>query len=376
MSILMKQFLAVAIVAAVLPCAVPTTILAAEWEEYSPYYEDDAWYDVSEWLDGNDYNPTDEVVGVWDDEVYDATKVESDTDNDWYGYDTNDESDNWYYDYYDDDYAYYDSDDNDGLYDYSYTYYDFDNDAYYDAYTSSYDSDSDGSFDRFSYVTFGNQKESNESANANQTETQKKAKSEAQASKQHAVTGNVEKTKTVKVRSGERLVAQVASDKGQTIAVDLGPKDQKDQSSQSGQASQPMVKEGQQITAHGPMIKVGDKQVLLAQKVKVDNGQEQKINRSGRQISGKIAKMKTIKVREMEHQMVILDLSDGKQILVDLGPNDKLQVQLAEGDQIAVQGVPVKVQDKAVIIANSVTKGNEKAQIERTARKDKTKASS
>lgn len=26
---------------------------ADEWEENTPYYEDDAWYDVTEWFDGN-----------------------------------------------------------------------------------------------------------------------------------------------------------------------------------------------------------------------------------------------------------------------------------------------------------------------------------
>jgi hypothetical protein len=44
----------------------------------APYYEDDAWFDISEWLDGNDYNPTDEIAGKWDDETYDWSAVESD----------------------------------------------------------------------------------------------------------------------------------------------------------------------------------------------------------------------------------------------------------------------------------------------------------
>lgn len=74
--------------------------------------------------------------------------------------------------------------------------------------------------------------------------------------------------------------------------------------------------------------------------------------------------------------MAILELSEGKQILVDLGQADKLQIEIKEGDQVDVRGVPVKVKDKAVIIANSVTKGSEKVTIERTAGKDKAKASS
>jgi hypothetical protein len=44
--------------------AAPSQLTAEEWEEHTPYYEDDALLDVTEWLDGNDYNPTDERFGV------------------------------------------------------------------------------------------------------------------------------------------------------------------------------------------------------------------------------------------------------------------------------------------------------------------------
>lgn len=364
----LNQRLPAALLAAAVPWALPSTTLAEEWEENSVYYEDDAWYDITEWLDGNDYNPTDESAGVWNDEVYDSAAVESDVDSDWFGYDRQDETDNWYYDYYDDDYAYYDYGDDDGMYEYSYSYYDYDDDAYYDAFSSSYDSDDDGFFDSYSYVTFDT---AADSKNAEQTKQQVSQQGKAGAAKQSSVSGKVEKTKTVKVRSGDRLVAQVTSDQGKAVVVDLGPKGQGGE-----QSATPMVKQGQQISAKGPMIKVGDKQVLLAQTVKVADGQEQQVSRSGRQISGKVAKVKTARIRGQEHQMAIVDLAAGKQILVDLGRADKLQVEIKEGDQLDISGVPVKVNDKAVIIANSVTKGGEKVKIERTARKDKAKASS
>jgi len=78
----------------------------------SAHYEDDAWYDISEWMDGNDYNPTDESVWRWDDEVYNAHEDTSDDwDNDVYGYDDDNTSDRWFYDYYDDNYRSYYTDD-------------------------------------------------------------------------------------------------------------------------------------------------------------------------------------------------------------------------------------------------------------------------
>ena len=57
-----RMMLAAAIGAAM---AFPVATLQAddEFGDNTPYYEDDAWYDVSEWFDGNDYNPTDEAIG-------------------------------------------------------------------------------------------------------------------------------------------------------------------------------------------------------------------------------------------------------------------------------------------------------------------------
>ena len=133
-----------------------TRLIAAEWEKSNPYYEDDAWYDISEWFDGNDYNPTDEVFGRWDDETYDvADDKGQDLDNDvWYGYNTAADNDNWFYDYYDP--GYYDSwsSRNSGKFDYVSRYYDYDNDGSYDALVSYSDSDSDGDYDRYSYYYF------------------------------------------------------------------------------------------------------------------------------------------------------------------------------------------------------------------------------
>jgi hypothetical protein len=80
--------------------------------------------------------------------------------------------------------------------------------------------------------------------------------------------------------------------------------------------------------------------------------------------------MKTVKVRGQDHQLAIIKLQSGQQALVDLGPADRLQADLAENDQIQVNGVPVKVQDRLVFLANSVSKDGNKVNIERTARKD------
>jgi hypothetical protein len=128
-----------------------------------------------------------------------------------------------------------------------------------------------------------------------------------------------------------------------------------------------MVKEGDQIIVHGPILKDGDKQVLMAQKAEVGNQPEQQIHRAGQQISGQISNLKTTKVRGHEHQLAILNLQSGKHALVDLGHADKLNLDLAKNDQIQVQGIPVKIKNRLVFLANSVSKGSERANIQRTA---------
>src|SRR5687768_5647545 len=124
-----KRLLSCAVVAGLGTFGPGIPAYAAEFGDRSAYYEDDGLLDITEWFDGNDYNPTDEAWWRWDDETYQAAKDTSgDRDNDgWYGYTARDDND-WYYDYYDPyPYSYYDYDNND-LYDYGSRYYDYDND--------------------------------------------------------------------------------------------------------------------------------------------------------------------------------------------------------------------------------------------------------
>jgi hypothetical protein len=146
------------IVLGILTHSIATTASADEFETRTPYYEDDAWYDVSEWLDGNDYNPTDETIGRWDDETYDAETAGSDSDNDAdQGYTQNKHSNNndWFYDNFDNrKSSVYSGPNRENVYSYRWDYFDYDRDGYYDAVTSLYDTNNDGSYDQFKYYAF------------------------------------------------------------------------------------------------------------------------------------------------------------------------------------------------------------------------------
>jgi len=379
------QFAMAQVCFASLVLAIPGVLIAAEWEQNTPYYEDDAWYDISEWLDGNDYNPTDEVAFKWDDETYDWSAVERDYDNDYvYGYDEKNADDNWYYDYYDGTHSYYDADNNNNF-SHWYVYHDYDNDGIFDGLTAYHDTDGDSAYDQWNSYDFTQvSKRTDAKANKDAAGDSAKNREPKQAQKQSAkgveVAGTVKTIKRVSVRNApDHLVAQVADKQGQTFIVDLGPANQlgqrgqtrqqqqqnSDSQANTQQSGQPTVKKGEQISARGPMLKVGDKQVLMAQSVKIGDQAEQQIQRSGQHLTGQVANLKTAKVRGQEHQLAILKLESGKQALVDLGPADKLNVDLAKNDQIRVHGIPVKIKDRLVFLASSVSKGDQHVNIQR-----------
>ena len=261
------------------------TLHAQEFGADSRYYEDDALLDVTEWFDGNDYNPTDEAWWRWDDETYQARKdVSGDQDSDGtFGYTARDDND-WFYDYYDP-YTYrYNDVDADGVYDYGSRYYDYDNDGIYDAFVSYSDWDDDGLYEDYNYYSF---------ADTSNPQQRQQAKSQAaRESRDQRVTGEIQRTKSVQVRGGtQHLVASIQPQQqsqqqqqqqgqGQMLIIDLGRM-------QDLKNINPKV--GDTITVTGPPAQVGKQSVVLAKSVEM-NGQTTQINRSPRQFNGKVLK--------------------------------------------------------------------------------------
>ncbi len=171
-----------------------------------------------------------------------------------------------------------------------------------------------------------------------------------------SVDGQVVATKNVKNRGGDHLVAHLTKD-GQKLVVDLGAADRLDLK----------LKEGDQLTARGPVTKVGDKQVLLAREVEHD-GKSIQIDRSPRHLSGTIVstmKASPKKNGSTQHTMVKLKTNDGKQALVDLGPTEGMSADLKDGQKLDVSGVAIKVKDRPVLFASKVTVDGKEMSIDR-----------
>ncbi|REK10459.1 MAG: hypothetical protein DWQ37_16370 [Planctomycetota bacterium] len=321
---------------------------AAEWEEYTPYYEDDAWYDISEWFDGNDYNPTDEEILEWDDERYqfDADEVDRDNDRSYGYYDGDDGS---FYDYYD-----YGASDGYGLYDPTYRsgfrYYDFDGDGTYDAYAAWADWDADGLFEDYEYYSFAD--DSEESSKSKQ-QAQQEAPTSAKAAE---LTGPIGFTKEVDVRGKKHLVVSVKQD-GKSIAADLGPIDRLSEENQK-------LKTGDEITVKGIQSKVGDKHVVLAQQLNA-HGEQTTIDRSSKQLQGQVVETRKAKIAGTQHLIAMVENDEGKKVAVDFGPADRLDMELAKGDELTFTGVPVKIRTKRMLMAHSLEHDGKTVQIKR-----------
>jgi len=320
-----------------------------EFSDRSPYYEDDGWLDVTEWFDGNDYNPIDEAWWRWDDDVYQSPRKDtgSDSASEWYDNSVRDDND-WFYDHYDaPTYSNYGN----GVYPYGARYYDYDGDGLYDAQVSHSDSDGDGIYDRHDYYTFTDTSKPNQ---------QKKMMDEAQrSSKEQTLSGKILKVKEVQTRGGKHLCVQVQQ-QDKTIVADLGKVNSLESLN---------LKEGDQISVKGLMSKVGEHTVMMARSID-SAGKQMDINRERGKITGTIVDSRKVKIRGMEHQLAMVDVPNRGKVAVDLGHADKFTMDLSKGKELTFSGLPVKVKGKALLMAQSVQNGDKTVQITRPQMKD------
>lgn len=350
-----------------------STVLTAQeqqdqqWMENSPYYEPDAWYDITEWFDGNDYNPVDESQGEDEEDWYEST----DDYTDW-GYDDQYDNDDWFYDYYDDGYStYYGSGlyGNNAIYPHSWRYFDYDQDGFYDAYEICEDTDNDGIYDRYDYhplgtlgTTYGKR------ANDDQTSRSKgkrnngkqqgtagnRTRQQHQSSQSRRVSGTIANTKEVKVRDNERRVVKIKQSNGRFVLADLGP---------SKSLQDVELKNGMQVTVSGPMTKVGERRILLAQKFDVGNGMQQ-VHRQGARLEGTVSGVRSFDMHGHKRELAILDTGSDRWLL-DLGREKAMPVDLTRGEHLAVHGIPFKKDDQQLLLVQSFDLDGKQHKIDR-----------
>lgn len=322
--------------------------------DYNYDYDDPYVYDSGDYYDAvTDTNSSD--YDYDDPYTYDSGDYYADASDYSYGYGYNSlyDSDDWFYDYYDDGYTYYSDFDNDGLYDYNYRYYDWDNDGFYDAYSTYSDWDNDGIFDDYNYYSLNDVGGSDQS----------RQKAQEQAFKQgtdQRISGDVQQVKRVSTKDSRHLLVQVERQNGQALFVDLGP---------ANKLSNFDISEGDRISVRGPISKVGQKQLMIAQELRANN-QSTQIERDRRKFTGQVDGVRTIDSRGQKNRLVSLSTDAGKRMLVDLGPASQLDADLSQGDKVTISGPMAKVKDQKVVLAQLLTHNGEEFEIDRRQQSD------
>ena len=163
-------------------------------------------------------------------------------------------------------------------------------------------------------------------------------------------------------------IVLLETSEGKHVAVDLGP---------GTRLKDVDIARGTQVSVSGSVISVDGKPVFIADRVQVGD-RTTNVNRRApagdrrpkvQSFSGTIAEMKEVGIKDTDqkHQIAVLqtDKKDRK-LLVDLGPKAETQaLELAKGDRATVSGIGMNINDRRVLIAQHVKKGEQSVDVER-----------
>lgn len=318
------------------------------------YYTNRTWQQLRPWIQRNRVAPLARAAGAVRDTVRETVDAATAIGDGQFGYRDRDPRNTWFYDYYTYTPTYYSYDVED-RYSNAIRYFDADGDGVYDYRSSFRDSDNDGTYDSYDRTDF---------YSPNTTDLPKERSVARQHdsyfgpedTRRYSVEGKIEITKKANVNGRENLIVGIKED-GQMVAIDVGPAD-----AIRGRN----VEVGATIAATGPKEMIGEKNVIIAERLRV-NGKLIEIQRPhGTQVDGVVLDVKTTSVGDGDHYFAILE-SDGERHLVDLGPTTSYDMTLAPSTKVTVRGIPVRVQENRVLMATQVQVGGQTVTIKQGA---------
>lgn len=310
----------------------------------SNYYTDNTWKQVAPWVNQYDLRPIQRAANAVANTAANAVAgtaanaaANTAAANARFGYtqgNVPNTQSGWFYDYYALPYTNYTPRvGSNNAYSSAQSFYDSNNDGVYDEFYTYRDSDNKGRYDEYDVYDFA------------------EAKKEGGASKghdglydanRHTVNGKIEASKSAKVNGSMHTIVRVKGDKESLTIVDLGPT--------SGLSVKADV--GQEIVAFGPLLQIGDKEVLVAESAQISS-KEVVIARSAPRMTGIVLDAKSADVQNGSHSLIVVKSESGNQ-LIDLGNADQLKVKIAPQTPIVVWGVPVQMRDHSVILADKI----------------------
>jgi hypothetical protein len=154
----------------------------------------------------------------------------------------------------------------------------------------------------------------------------------------------------------DHLVAQIEKENGRKVLVDLGPAEN---------LYGAELNRGAWIAATGPVMHVGDKDLVLARRLEAGN-ETINIRRERGELGGEITRLRTESVQGVPHVLATIEDEDGEEALVDLGVPEHLSgIRLRQGEWISAAGPIVRFQDGPLLLAQRVRADGRTHQIPR-----------
>jgi hypothetical protein len=321
------------------------------------YYTAQTWQQINPWIQQNGIAPLSNAartaVNAAERAIAQTADAASRRMDGQFGYQDKSQANVWFYDYYTYTPTYY-SQKSDNAYAGAIRYFDADNDGVYESCARYRDSDNDGRYDEFDRVDFfaqssGSTKTSNPAEDKNEYTGPEDAR-------RHTVKGKIEMIKTATVNGNKHLIVGLNQEKESTMAIDLGSAESMKERN---------VEVGQLIVATGALETVGEKQVLVADSVKIGDGETITISHySGVNVTGQVVDVKTTTIGSVESYLAVVEV-DGQRQLVDLGPAATYKVKLQPSTKIKLRGIPVRSQEHRVLMADQVELDGEVYTIDR-----------
>lgn len=305
----------------------------------STYYTDSTWKQVTPWISKYELRPVQRAANVAANAAANAR----------FGYANPDAASTqagWFYDYYSAPYANFTAGaSNNSVYSSAQIFNDTNNDGVYDEFYTYRDSDNKGRFDEYDQYEFAEAKKDRGTAERHDG---------LYDAHRHTVSGKIEAAKSSKVNGTMHTVVRVKGEKESMMLVDLGS---------SSALTTAKAEVGQDITASGPIMQIGDKEVMLAESAQISS-KEVVIARNAPKITGVVLDTTSADVQKGSHSMVVVKSDNGNQ-LIDLGNAEQLKVKIAPQTQIVVWGVPVQMRDHSVILADKIELNGQTYKIKR-----------
>ncbi|MCC6510045.1 MAG: hypothetical protein IT423_13140 [Pirellulaceae bacterium] len=349
----------------------------------SSYYGTETWNQLDAWIARNDVSPLERVAQIAEAAV-DATErainsaskaADNATDNATYGFmNTNGPGEEgWFYDYYSYRPTYYNAPaTGTSVYGSATRYYDLDNDGVYESLNVFRDSDNNASYDVYDRYDFTEEDKAALAAKADPNPVEMNDAPED--ARRHSITGQIYASKIATVNGVENLIVRLSNveagdQTGNAQARNVVPSVSPDETTivdlgamKNWKARD--FKAGDRVTAIGPIERIGDRQILIADTVSLNEQKAISVARSAPRNRGMVVDVTQADVKGTSHTLAIVEF-DSKRQLVDLGPAEKLKVKVEPKTEITVQGVPVRAGKHSVIQAERVAINGQDIAIQR-----------